>query len=114
VKLLIIQFQDPKFRDECNNQKLLIRRQGNVRAKKVRQRLDDLRAVDTLSVMKFLPGRCHELSGDRRGQLSLDLEHPWRLIFVPADDPPSLKEDGGIDWQNVRVVEILGIEDTHG
>lgn len=110
---MIIQFQDSKFRDECNNQRLLIRRQGNLRAKKIRQRLDDLRAADNLGVMSDLPGRCHELKGNRHGQLSLDLDHPWRLIFVPADDPPSQKEDGGIDWQNVRVVEILGIEDTH-
>ena len=111
---MIIQFQDPKFRDECNNQRLLIKRQGPRRAKRIRQRLDDLRAVENLSVMKNLPGRCHELTGDRNGQLSLDLDHPWRLIFVPADDPPSLKDDGGIDWSNVRVVTILEIEDTHG
>jgi proteic killer suppression protein len=114
VKRLIIQFQDPKFREECNNQRLLNKRQGARRAKKVRQRLDDLRAADNLSVMKMLPGRCHELTGDRRGQLSLDLDHPWRLIFVPADDPPSIKDDGGIDWQNVKAIKILGIEDTHG
>jgi len=114
VKFLIIQFQNPKFRDECNNQRLLIKRQGTRRAKKINQRLDDLKAAENLSVMKHLPGRCHELIGDRHGQLSLDLDHPWRLIFVPADDPPSLKGDGGIDWSNVRVVKILGIEDTHG
>jgi proteic killer suppression protein len=63
--------------------------------------------------MKPLPGRCHELIGDRSGQLSLDLDHPWRLIFIPADVPPALKPDGGIDWQNVKIVEIRGIEDTH-
>ena len=114
VKFLIIQFQDPKFRDECNNQKLLVKRQGARRAKKINQRLDDLRAAENLSIMRNLPGRCHELSGDHRGQLSLDLDHPWRLIFVPADDPPSIKSDGGIDWPNVRVVKIIGIEDTHG
>jgi len=110
---LIIQFQDLKLRDECNNQRLLTRRQGVRRAKKIRQRLDDLKAADNLSVMKNLPGRCHELTGDRHGQLSLDLDHPWRLIFVPADDPASIKDDDGIDWQNVRVIKILGIEDTH-
>lgn len=113
MKRLIIQFLDPKFRDECNNKKLLIRRQGTRRAKKISQRLDDLRAAENLIAMKFLPGKCHELIGDRGGQLSLDLDHPWRLIFVPADDPPSQKGDGGIDWQNVRVIKILGIEDTH-
>lgn len=84
-----------------------------MRAKKIRQRLDDLAAASNLDEMNSLPGRCHELKGDRHGQLSLDLDHPWRLIFVPADQPPALKTDGGIDWKNVRSVEITGIEDTH-
>lgn len=110
---MIILFQDSNFRDECNNNSLLTRRQGALRAKKIRQRLDDLRAANNLSVMKSLPGRCHELKGDHRGQLSLDIDHPWRLIFTPADEPPALKVDGGIDWDNVRVIMIIGIEDTH-
>jgi len=110
---LIILFQDAKFQDECNNQKLLKKRQGALQAKKIRQRLDDLAAATNLEMMKSLPGRCHELKGDRHGQLSLDLDHPKRLIFVPADNPPAAKPDGGIDWLNVRTVKILGIEDTH-
>lgn len=77
------------------------------------RRLDDLKAADDLNVLSTLPGRCHELKGDRHGQLSLDLDGPWRLIFLPADQPPALKPDGGMDWKNVRTIEILGIEDTH-
>ncbi len=110
---MIILFQDPKLQDECNNQKVLKKRHGDLRAKKIRQRLDNLDAVTNLEMMKNLPGRCHELKGDRHGQLSLDLDHPWRLIFVPADIPPARKGDGGIDWLNVHVIKILGIEDTH-
>ena len=110
---MIILFEDPNFRDECNNDKLLKRRQGDLRAKRIRQRLDDLRAANDLGAMRFLPGRCHELKGDHHGQLSLDLDHPWRLIFAPADDPPALKGDGGMDWEHVRVIKILRIEDTH-
>ncbi len=110
---MITLFEDSDFRDECNNDKLLKRRQGDLRAKKIRQRLDNLRAANCLSDMKSLPGRCHELKGDHRGLLSLDLDHPWRLIFAPADDPLPLKSDGGINWDNVRTVKILRIEDTH-
>lgn len=110
---MIIIFQDPDFQNACNNDRLLKRRQGDRRAKKIRQRLDDLRAAENLAAMRNLPGRCHELTGDRHGQLSLDLDRQWRLIFTPADDPPALKGDGGIDWRNVRIVLILGIEDTH-
>ncbi|MEI7850152.1 MAG: hypothetical protein WCK35_30450 [Chloroflexota bacterium] len=64
---MIILFEDPDFRDECNNDKLLKRRQGDLRARKIRQRLDNLRAADSLSTMKSLPGRCHELKGDHHG-----------------------------------------------
>ena len=110
---MIILFENANFREESNNDKLLRRRQGELRARKIRQRLDELGAANNLDAMRSLPGRCHELKGDHHGQLSLDLDHPWRLIFTPADDPPALKSDGGMDWLNVRTVKILGIEDTH-
>jgi proteic killer suppression protein len=53
------------------------------------------------------------LTGDRRGQLSLDLVHPYRLIIEPADDPVPCKADGGLDWSRVTAIRVLGVEDTH-
>lgn len=67
-----------------------------------------------MDVFRTLPGRCHELKGDRKGQLSLDLEHPLRLIFMPSDESVIKKEDGGLDWCSVKAVEIIDVEDTHG
>jgi plasmid maintenance system killer protein len=87
---------------------------GHRQAQVLRRRLDDLRAAPTLATMRALPGRCHELTGNRAGQISLDLVHPMRLIFEPADDPPSIKPDGGLDWKGNRAVRILSVEDTHG
>jgi len=98
---------------ECNNQKLLVRRHGSVRAKKIRRRLDDLRAAETLEDMRHVPGRCHELGGTRSGQLSLDLDGPYRLIFQPANDPIPRKPDGGLDWTRITAVLIIAVEDTH-
>lgn len=106
-------FQDPNFGKECNDSKKLQRHYGPQQAKRIRQRLDELRAANSLDEMRMLPGRCHALKGDRAGQLSLDLVHPQRLVFEPADVPPALKPDGGIDWKQVRTVRLLGIEDTH-
>jgi len=60
------------------------------------------------------PSRCHELTGGRRaGQLSVDLDHPCRLIFEPDHDPIPLLADGGLDWSKVTAIRILGVEDTH-
>jgi len=43
----------------------------------------------------------------------VDLEHPYRLLFVPAHSPVSTKEDGGLDWAGVTEIEIIEIVDTH-
>lgn len=90
---------------------------GTVRARKIRNRLVALRAARCLMDFwppKSGPERCHELTqGKRRGQLSMDLDHPYRLLFVPANDPAPRKPDGGLDWDRVDAVMIIGIEDTH-
>ena len=109
-----ISFVDKKLGKACNNQRLLVKTHGSVRARKLQQRLNDLQAADTLAVMRHLPGRCHELTGDRAGQFALDLDHPYRLIFEPDHNPVPRKEDGGIDWTVVTAVCIIAVEDYHG
>ena len=65
--------------------------------------------------MRRLPQvRCHELKANRAGQLAVNLDQPYRLIFEPADDPLRRKGDGGLDWAKVTAVTILGVEDYHG
>jgi proteic killer suppression protein len=90
----------------------LVRRQGAQRAKVLRRRLDDLAAAPTLDAMRNLPGRCHELTGDLEGVLSIDLDGPFRLLLRPGDDPPR-KADGGLDWKLVTQIVVLRIENTH-
>lgn len=109
-----IVFKNKKTDKLFNNQKLLVKEFGLDRAKRIRRRLDNLRAVAVLEDMRSFPGRCHELLYDRSGQLSLDLDHPQRLIFEPFHDPSPQKPDGGLDWTKVLSVIIIGIDDTHG
>ena len=108
-----IVFTDKKFEKQCNAFNLLQRKQGKERAKRINRRLGNLRAANTLAEMKSLPGRCHELTGDRTGQLSLDLDHPYRLIFELANNPIPRKEDGGMDWTKITAVRIIGVVNTH-
>ena len=57
----------------------------------------------------------HELTkGKRSGKLSVDLDHPYRLIFIPDHDPVPRRDDGGLDWSQVTTIKIVGVEDTHG
>jgi|SRR5580698_2227363 plasmid maintenance system killer protein len=98
---------------EWNETSRVVRKHGAVRAKLIRRRLDDLRAVPCLEVMRNLPGRAHELKGNRLGQLSLDLDGPYRLIFQPRNEPLPVKTDGGLDWNGVTAIAILEVADTH-
>jgi proteic killer suppression protein len=93
----------------------LARRYGPRRAALIRRRLDELRDAVVLEDLRNLPGaRCHELTGDRDEQLSVDLDHPYRLILEVADDPVPRRPDGGLDWAQVTTVRILEVTDTHG
>jgi hypothetical protein len=55
----------------------------------------------------------HELKGDRKGQLSVDLNHPYRLLFGPGHEPIPVLAVGGLDWTKVTRIKISGVEDTH-
>jgi proteic killer suppression protein len=110
-----ILFKDSRLRRQCNDDSLLRRKQGKRRAELIRRRLDELRAAASLVDIRKLPGpRCHELSGNRSGELSVDLDDPYRLLFEPAGASVPRLKDGGLNWAGVSAVRILGIEDTHG
>ena len=111
-----ISFKNTKLEKEFNEGKKLEKVYGILRAKKIRIRLTELRAASTLH--DFWPpykgpSRCHELTGGRKKQLSVDLDHPYRLIFEPNHSPIPLKPDGGLDWKLVTAILIIGVEDTH-
>ena len=112
---MILLFYREHDRKACLDEKSMKKAFGERRAKALKKRLDDLDAAITLSDMRYLPGHCHELLGDRKGQLAMDLDQPYRLIFEPADDPVPTREDGGLEWTQVRVIRILEIGvDYHG
>ena len=54
------------------------------------------------------PERCHELTeGKRIGELSVDLDHPYHLIFIPDHDPVPRRDDGGLNWSQVTAIKII-------
>lgn len=110
-----ILYGDARLKKVFNNHKLLKRKRGARAAAIIRRRLDDLHAADTLADMRTLmTGHCHELRANRAGQLALDLDHPRRLVFEPANDPIPRSSDGNLIWEQVTAVMIIGVEDYHG
>ncbi len=108
-----ITFRDKKLKKYANEDRLAVQKLGKKRAQVFKQRLDDLMAADTLEDVRFLPGRYHELKENRKGQWSCDLDHPYRLIFVPHEEPIPENEHGQYLWIEITGVEVMEIVDYH-
>lgn len=99
----------------CSKQSEMVRKLGTGCAKRLKQRMAELSGAPALSDISHLPPpRMHALEGNRKGQFSVDLQHPQRLLFIIADSPIPFLEDGGVDKTKVLSVEIVEICDTHG
>jgi|SRR5579871_3577161 len=108
-----ISFATSKMQKLCNSAKKLRGEFGDRMADVIQTRLADLAAAGCLEDMRFLPGRCHELTGNLAGKLAVDLVHPDRLAFEPNHDPKPTKPDGGLDWKGVTKITVLAIGDYH-
>lgn len=107
-------FRTTKLRKQCTDSAEMRKAWGDLRAKKISLRLQAINAAVVLEDLRNTPGHFHELTGDRKGQLTCSLDGSYRLILEPGDDPVPKKEDSGLDWTNVRTLLVIGVEDYHG
>jgi len=109
-----ITFKKRKLQKICSKKAESQKHLGAKCGRKLQQRMMELKAAQTLAdISRLPPARCHELSGNRKGQLSVDLEHPYRLLFIVANNPYPERECGGLEWEGVTEIEIIEIVDTH-
>jgi proteic killer suppression protein len=109
---LQISFAKRRLQRTCEKHRSLQKEHGAACAKKISARLADLAAASCLEDLRHLPGECHELDGDRAGQLAVKLPDGKRLIIRPSEPPPPQIE-GGLDWSAVEAIEIVEIVDYH-
>jgi len=106
-------YANSRIRKICTDEKTAQKELGRDGAKVLRTRLDHMQDAENLEELRFASGAWHELSGDRKGQLSCSLRGLKRLVFLPANDPRPTKPDGGLDWSRVTAVMNLEIVDYH-
>jgi proteic killer suppression protein len=112
--IMDISFKTKKLQKLCSKRAETIKKLGPKRGLKLQQRMMELQAAGTLrDISRVPPARCHELTNNRQGQLSVDLDQPYRLLFIPANDPIPVREEGGLDWSEVTEIEIIEIVNTH-
>lgn len=111
---MVVSFATKSTQKRCSDEKAMQKQWGKNLAHRLKQRLTELVAAVTLQdICRTPPARCHELKGKRKGQLSVDLEHPYRLIFKPDHSPLPRRKDGGLDWDSVTRVMVIEVVDTH-
>lgn len=108
-----LNFLDPKLHALCHDKRTATKALGAESAKKLRNRLDDLDAAQSMEDMRHLPGHWEELKHDRAGQFSARLHGGIRLIVKPQKEPPPTKPDGGLDWLAIDSLYIIEVVDYH-
>ena len=112
-----VHIEDSDLRKAVGDDAALKRKYGAQMAKKLSLRLGVLRAAASLADFwppKSGPERCHELKGGLAGVFTVDLKHPYRLLFKPIEtDPLPDRSDELKRWKAVTAIEILAIGDTH-
>lgn len=104
-------FADRRLQRACASEAKLRSEYGAERARKINQRLQQLRVAESLADLTTMPGRFHALGSDRAGCFSLDLDGPYRLIFEPGKGPEDGDDD--LDLASVHSVVVLEVVDYH-
>lgn len=109
-----ILFASKKLETLCHEQTVATSTLGELCARKLRARLDDLRAAKSLAVGFSLPGRFHPLVHDRAGQYAFYLHGGTRLVLAPAHNPVPTLPDGSPDLHKVTIIRVVFIGNYHG
>jgi proteic killer suppression protein len=110
---MIITFDDKKLKKYANNNKLAIQKMGANQARIYQKRLEDLAAAESFADLEYLPGKFHQLKENRKDQWACNLDHPYRLIFVPGENPIPKNESGMQILVEIKNAEIIEIKDYH-
>lgn len=100
-----IEYSSKKLEKDCTSN--LIKTYGLENAKKIKQRLEQLKAFENLQQAYTLRSMFFEpLSGDRKGEYSIVVNKNWRIILTAVPKNESSLE-------KVKIVKIEKIEDYH-
>lgn len=108
-----ITFTNKKLEELANNDRKRLKEFGKLRSDKFKIRLAQLRAATNLEEVRFLPGNFHELINNRKGQWACDLDQPYRLVFMPHEQPIPTNEHGQYVWIEITEVEVIEIVNYH-
>lgn len=109
-----IEFQDKELRKYAQDAGYARRKMGSGRAKKFHTRISSICAADSYKDLLAAPGRFHDLSENRRGQLSCHLDEPYRLIMEPLEPMDQIIDASGVYILSaIKGVKLIEITNYH-
>ena len=109
-----LSFKNSKLAKVLNSERDILRNYGTDNGRHIMLRLSNIRDAETLEQLSKVPQtRVHELTADRKDQISVDVKHPYRIILVCNHEEMPRKPDGGLDWTRITKVQLIEIVDTH-
>ena len=83
---MYIEFKTKKLKQQCERQSKGVEAWGEQLARKVVQRLNELKYLPDVQALRALPHlRCHPLKGNRAGQYAIDLDRTVRPNSLPSN-----------------------------
>ena len=110
---MLIQYKTKELQKCAEIPGYAIKKLGAIQAEKYLQRIGYLDAAISFEDLRFVPGRFHELSENRKGQWAFDLNQPYRLIVTPYTQPIAMNENGSYIWSKIMDVLIVEIINYH-
>jgi plasmid maintenance system killer protein len=108
-----IEYSTNRLRKQLSNASE-IKKTFGVNAKRVSQRMADMKAVPNLAVLQQIhAANCHPLTGDRTGEWAVNISANHRLIFEIAHDPIPINDDGSVNTVLVTGIRIIETTDYH-
>ena len=96
-----VTYKTNKIKKVCTDAKVSDRTYGNEMSEKIQLRIAEIEAPDTVEEMiNCHIGRSHPSTKNRKGQYSVDLVHPYRMIFEKHGN-------------KIQVAHIMEIVDYH-
>lgn len=108
-----LSYKNNKLKLSLTTDKGLAKHYGSL-AKKIKQRISELKSADNLEVVSKLPAlRLHPHIGKGKGYWSIDIQQNWRILFTINQDPVPTLEDGGVDLKAITIIQIESVKDPH-
>lgn len=113
-----VRFRNSKLKKVFSSEKCLVREYGERCGKRAKLMVSALCAVRSLAQIRTIPPRppyrLHELAGREKGIFSIDLVHPYRLLFKPDQEPEPRLPNKEWDFDSITIIKIIEVKDTHG